>query len=63
MEERLMADREALNSTQQRVASSPEPQPERPGGETAWTMALKSLFWFVLVPGGVLWLAKWLLQP
>ena len=58
-----MADRETPHSIPQRVASSPEPQPEGQSGETNWSLALKSIFWFIVVPGAVLLLVKWLLQP
>jgi hypothetical protein len=58
-----MADPNISQSTQQREPVSPEPRPQEPSGETNLSLALKAIFWFLIVPGGVLLLARWLLQP
>ena len=58
-----MADYETTHSTQQKEVSSPAPQPVGQSGETGWTTALKSIFWFLIVPGAVLLLVRWFLQP
>ena len=63
LEEKLMADREIPDSTQHRAASPPDQQPAGQDGESHWTVALKSIFWFIVVPAGVLLLVKWFLQP
>jgi hypothetical protein len=58
-----MADRETPDSTQHRAASPPDRQPVGQDGESNWSLAFKSIFWFIVVPAGVLLLVKWLLQP
>ena len=58
-----MADHEAPNLEQHRAASPPDPQPAGQNGESNWSLAFKSIFWFIVVPAGVLLLVKWFLQP
>lgn len=65
-----MANRKAPTSPRSPVLSSPPapPAPQAPApqegqtGETAWTVLLRPLFWFLILPGGVLLLVKWLLE-
>lgn len=55
-------DREPPTSTQPQAASAPDAQPQGQGGETSVSMALKAVFWFLILPVGVVLLLKWLLQ-
>jgi len=61
--EKLMADHQPPHSIQQREVPFPEPQEPGRSGETGWSMALKSIVWFLVVPGAVMLLVKWFLQP
>lgn len=38
------------------------PPPVGDGGETQWSLALKAIFWFILLPIGLVYLVKWLLH-
>ena len=58
-----MADCKALTATPSPVAFRARSPPERPIGETDWTMLPKSIGWVIVVHGAVLLLARWLLQP
>lgn len=57
-----MADYETPHSTQQREESLPARQPAAQNDETGWSMALKSILWFILIPAAVVFLVRWLLQ-
>jgi hypothetical protein len=52
MEAVLMAD----------FTSPSSPPPAGDGGETQWSLALKAIFWFILLPIGLVYLVKWLLH-
>ncbi|HEV8713915.1 MAG TPA: hypothetical protein VGX03_13950 [Candidatus Binatia bacterium] len=41
----------------------PPPQSGGQSGETGWSLALKSIFWLIIVPAAVMLLVKWFLQP
>jgi hypothetical protein len=55
-------DRETPTSTQPQAASAPDAQPQGQGGETSLSMALKAVFWFLILPAGVVLMLKWFLQ-
>jgi hypothetical protein len=58
-----MKDPETSHSAQQREAPPPEFQLEGQSGETGWSALIKTILWFIIVPGVVLLLTKWFLQP
>jgi hypothetical protein len=58
-----MADLKSSHPPPPHEESSPEPHSEGQSGETNLSLALKALFWFILVPAAVVLTAKWLLQP
>ena len=55
-----MADIDAP-PTPQTTPSTPHP-PQRPSEETGWSMAIKSVFWLLIVPATILLIIRWLLQ-
>ncbi len=58
-----MADHQPPRSIPQKEAPSPASQPAGRSGETGWSLALKSIFWLIIVPAAVMLLVKWFLQP
>jgi hypothetical protein len=63
MEDMLMADNKTSAALQQEsVVPSPATQTEEPHGETHLSLVIKSIFWLILLPAGVLYLVKLLLQ-
>ena len=59
-----MADRQTGGTTQGAPPTPVSPtQTGDQGGETHLSLAVKSVFWLILVPAAVLLMAKWLLQP
>ena len=64
-----MANLEPLSSKPQQTDSTAAPQPEAQSGETNLSLAVKSIFWLILVPAGLLYGVKlllqsnWLIQP
>jgi hypothetical protein len=63
MEEKLMADHQPPRSLQQKEVPFPASQPAGQSRETGWSLALKSVFWLLIVPAAVMLLVKWFLQP
>lgn len=57
-----MADSEPSAASQQRATPAPPPPSEEQAGETHLSLAVKSIFWLILLPVGVLLLIRWLLQ-
>lgn len=49
------------SSPPQQSPPASSPQPAGGGGETQWSLALKAIFWFILLPIGLVYLMKWLL--
>jgi hypothetical protein len=63
MEDMLMADsKTSAAMRQESAAPSPAAQTEEPRGETHFSLVFKFIFWLILLPAGLLYLAKWLLQ-
>jgi hypothetical protein len=56
------ADHSAATQQKQRPPSSPTDHPEGQAGETHFSLAVKSIFWLILLPVGILLLVRWLLQ-
>jgi len=57
-----MANRKVPTAPQPPLTSAPAPTPqEEQNQETGWTVLFRPLFWFLVLPGGVLLLVKWLL--
>jgi hypothetical protein len=56
-----MANQKAPSASSPSPASAPAPiTHEEQSQNTGWTVLFKPLFWFLVLPGGVLFLLKWL---
>jgi hypothetical protein len=56
-----MANQKAPSASSPSLASAPAPiTHEEQSQNTGWTVLFKPLFWFLVLPGGVLFLLKWL---
>lgn len=58
-----MANRKVPPALQSPPTSAPTQTPPEEGSpETAWTVLFRPLFWFLLLPVGVMLLLKWLFE-